>query len=251
MIIETRAAESGHWYTKKGVPAYTVVGSNGKVRNTTLRDAKKEGLVPSVTTVMNAAARPGLEAWKQQQLLLASLTLPKLENETLEDYAKRVIEDSRKQAREAADRGTAIHAEIQAFYEGNLEKMNVPYVRKAIGAIQGHFGDRTWISEQSFAHKKGFGGKVDLHCVDAVVDIKTKEFKPGDKLELFDEHYMQLAAYAVGLGISPPRCANVFVSPLEPYPVVILEHEPQEIQRGWEMFEALLTFWKSKSRISG
>ena len=251
MIIETRAAESGHWYTKRGDPAYTVVGSNGKVRNTTLRDAKKEGLVPSVTTVMNAAAKPGLEAWKQQQLLLASLTLPKLENETLEDYAKRVIEDSRKQAREAADRGTTIHAEIQAFYEGNLEKMNVPYVRKAIGAIQGHFGDRTWISEQSFAHTKGFGGKVDLHCVDAVVYIKTKEFKPGDKLELFDEHYMQLAAYAVGLKISPPRCANVFVSPLEPYPVVILEHEPQEIQRGWEIFEALLTFWKSKSRISG
>jgi len=251
MIIETRAAESGHWYTKKGDPAYTVVGSNGKVRNTTLRDAKREGLVPSVTTVMNAAAKPGLEAWKQQQLLLASLTLPKLEDETLEDYAKRVIEDSRKQAREAADRGTAIHAEIQAFYEGDLEKMNVPYVRKAVGAIQSHFGDRTWISEQSFAHQKGFGGKVDLHCVDAVIDIKTKEFKPDDKLELFDEHYMQLAAYAVGLKISPPRCANVFVSPLEPYPVVILEHEPQEIQRGWEMFEALLTFWKAKSRISG
>ncbi len=72
MIVElkVRTSESGHWYTQEGKPAYTVVGSNGKVRNTTLRDAKKLKLLPSVTTVMSVAAKPGLEAWKQQQLLL-------------------------------------------------------------------------------------------------------------------------------------------------------------------------------------
>ena len=251
MIINTKTAESGHWYTKEGKPAYTIVGSNGKVRNTTLRDAKKLKLLPSVTTVMSVAAKPGLEAWKQQQLLLASLTLPKGEQESLEDYAKRVLEDSRKQTRDAADRGTAIHAEIQAFYEGDLEKMNVPYVRRAVGAIQSHFGDRTWISEASFAAPHGYGGKVDLHCHDTVIDIKTKEFAPGDKVALFDDHYMQLAAYAVGLKISPPRCANVFVSVIDPYPVIVLEHEPKDIQRGWEMFSALLAFWKVKSKTSG
>ena len=35
-------AESGHWYTQEGEPMYTVIGANGKERNTTLRDAKKE-----------------------------------------------------------------------------------------------------------------------------------------------------------------------------------------------------------------
>jgi len=249
MIINTKTAESGHWYTTKGETAYTVVGSNGKVRNTTLRDAKKLGLVPSVTTVMSVAAKPGLEAWKQQQLLLASLTLPKDENESLEDYAKRVLEDSRKQGKEAADRGTAIHAEIQAYYEGDTTKINVPYVRKAVNAIHKHFGDRTWISEASFAAPHGYGGKVDLHCHDTVIDIKTKEFAPGDKVALFDDHYMQLAAYAVGLKIHPPRCANLFVSPLDPYPVLIIEHDPQSIQRGWEMFESLLKFWKTRSNL--
>ena len=251
MELKVRTSESGHWYTQEGKPAYTTVGSNGKVRNTTLRDAKKLNLLPSVTTVMSVAAKPGLEAWKQQQLLLASLTLPKDENESLENYAKRVLEDSRQQARDAADRGTAIHAEIQAFYEGDLEKMNIPYVRKAIGAIQSHFGDRTWISEASFAAPHGYGGKVDLHCHDTVIDIKTKEFAPDDKITLFDEHYMQLAAYSVGLKIHPPRCANVFVSTIDPYPVIVLEHEPQDIQRGWEMFLALLSFWKAKSKTGG
>ena len=39
-------SESGHWYTQEGDPMYTVIGANGKERNTTLRDAKKDNLVP-------------------------------------------------------------------------------------------------------------------------------------------------------------------------------------------------------------
>ena len=34
-------SESGHWYTQEGEPMYTIIGANGKERNTTLRDAKK------------------------------------------------------------------------------------------------------------------------------------------------------------------------------------------------------------------
>ena len=35
-------SEAGHWYDHEGKPMYTIVGVNGKERNTTLRDAKKE-----------------------------------------------------------------------------------------------------------------------------------------------------------------------------------------------------------------
>ena len=45
-------SESGHWYDKEGEPRYTIIGANGKERNTTLRDAKKKGYVPSVTSVL-------------------------------------------------------------------------------------------------------------------------------------------------------------------------------------------------------
>jgi len=76
-----RAAESTHWYTREGVPMYTVEAKNGNQRPTTLRDARALDLVPSVTTVLNVAAKPGLEAWKQRQLLLAALTLPRSEDE--------------------------------------------------------------------------------------------------------------------------------------------------------------------------
>ena len=33
-------SESGHWYTQEGDPMYTIIGVNGKERNTNLRDAK-------------------------------------------------------------------------------------------------------------------------------------------------------------------------------------------------------------------
>ena len=78
---EPRASESNHWYTRDGVPRYTVVGANGKERNTTLRDARKEGLIPSVTTVLNVAAKPALNQWLQRQVLLAALTLPRRPDE--------------------------------------------------------------------------------------------------------------------------------------------------------------------------
>ena len=75
--IIARSAESVHWYQHNGAPQYTVKAKDGSDRPTTLRDARKLNLVPSVTTILKIAAKPGLEAWKLNQMLLAALTLPK------------------------------------------------------------------------------------------------------------------------------------------------------------------------------
>ena len=40
------AAESTHWYTKGGTPAYMILGKNGKLRPTTLRDARLKATFP-------------------------------------------------------------------------------------------------------------------------------------------------------------------------------------------------------------
>ena len=77
-----RASESNHWYTRDGLPQYTVPSKkDGSPRATTLRDARTMNLVPSVTTVLNVAAKPALLAWLQQQVLLAALTLPRRPDE--------------------------------------------------------------------------------------------------------------------------------------------------------------------------
>lgn len=250
----TRASESTHWYTRDGVPRYTIIGKNGKERNTTLRDARTESLVPSVTTVLNVAAKPALLAWMQQQVLYAALTLPKRPDEPEKDYIDRIIHDSKEQGRAAADAGTDIHASIQGYYEGYSTGKHTQSVTACVKAINDHFGDHQWISERAFAHEAGFGGKCDLYVPAAggsdgyVVDIKTKEFSDPAKVDAYDEHLMQLAAYRVGLGSPKARCANVFVSRSVPDLVVVKEWSLEDLDRGFDMFMHLLSYWQLKNQ---
>jgi len=246
-----RASESNHWYTRDGVPQYTVPSKkDGSPRNTTLRDARTMNLVPSVTTVLNVAAKPALLAWLQQQVLLAALTLPRRPDELEKEYIDRIINDSKEQGRSAADAGTDIHASIQGFYEDRPTGKHQESVTACDNAIKEHFGDQVWVSERSFAHDLGFGGKCDLFCAgstNVVIDIKTKEFTDPKKVEGYDEHLMQLSAYRVGLGIPQARCANVFVSRNVPDLVVVKEWSAEDLDRGWEMFVNLLQFWQLKN----
>jgi hypothetical protein len=237
-------SEAGHWYTRDGSPAYTVTSNDGKTRNTTLRDARKLNLVPSVTTILNVAAKPGLELWKQQQLLLAALTLPKIDSESEDDYIDRIIRDSKEQGKAAADAGTDIHASIESFYLGKPRSTHLSHVKGTVDALLKHFGRQSWVAEKPFAHEMGFGGKCDLHCLDIVVDIKTKEFGDSKEVEAYDEHIMQLAAYRIGLGMPEARCANLFVSRTVPGLVKIIEHSEDDIKKGFEMFTHLLKYWQ-------
>lgn len=246
---EPRASESNHWYTRDGVPMYTVEAAKGGQRNTTLRDARKLNLVPSVTTILNVAAKPGLTQWLQKQVLLAALTLPRMRDEPEDEFIARIIDDSKEQGRAAADAGTEIHASIQGFYEGQPVTRHQEHITGCTRAISDVFGLHGWIAERAFGHELGFGGKVDLHSPQGVViDIKTKEFTDPEKVDAYDEHLMQLAAYRVGLGMPEARCANVFVSRSVPGLTRLVEWSQEDLARGWQMFVALLNFWQLKNQ---
>ena len=145
--------------------------------------------------------------------------------------------------KDAADRGTAMHGQIEAYFE--KQPGDYPdYVKETYIAVVREFGVLNWISEKSFASGLGFGGKVDLHGNNVVIDFKTKE-KVDDKTTVYDEHIMQLAAYRVGLGMPFAVCANVFVD--QQANVKIITHEEADLKKGWEMFQCLLRFWKLKN----
>jgi hypothetical protein len=246
---EPRASESNHWYTRDGVPMYTVEAVKGGQRATTLRDARKLNLVPSVTTILNVAAKPGLTQWLQKQVLLAALTLPRMKDEPEDEFIARIIDDSKEQGRAAADAGTEIHASIQGFYEGGPVNRHQEHITGCAKVISETFGLHGWIAERAFGHELGFGGKVDLHSPQGVViDIKTKEFTDPAKVDAYDEHLMQLAAYRVGLGMPEARCANVFVSRSVPGLTRVVEWSQEDLERGWKMFAALLNFWQLKNQ---
>lgn len=240
------AAESMHWYARDGAPAYEVQGKTG-LRPATLRDARKLGLVPSVTTIIRCASAPALEMWKAKQVMLAAMTLPRHPGESDESFCERVMRDSKEEGRKAANRGTDIHAAIQGHYEGKVPDMAYwEHVQGTVAAVAAYCEQVTWTAERSFAHPLGFGGKCDLSCDRWVLDFKTKECKPEDELKTWDEHAMQLAAYRQGLGVGA-RCAIVYVSAIVPGYAKVIEIPEDELRRGWGMFRGLLDYWKSKS----
>ena len=105
-------------------------------------------------------------------------------------------------------------------------------------------------SERSFAHIDGFGGKIDYSTDTVVVDFKTKPVI-GDKQGkdfVYDEHSIQLAAYAYGMGIVAPRCLNVFVG-VQDGKAVVYEHDAVAIGRGLRMFKLALAMWREKNGI--
>lgn len=244
-------AENTHWYDAAGKPAYTVIGKNGKERATTLRDARTMALVPSVTTIIKSAAAPALERWKQTQVLHAALTLPLIAGETEEAYLSRIWQDSREQGKKAAERGTAIHAAVQGHYEGKPPEPEYwPHVKGTAEAVgkwaDAHPTNASWDAERSFSHRFGFGGKCDLSCDGMVADFKTKEFDADTKLQTWDEHCMQLAAYRVGLGMPQARCAIVYVSVTVPGLARVIELSQDDLKQGWGMFQGLLAYWQEK-----
>ena len=246
------AAEWGHWYDKDGKPCYEVPYADPSkgMRPTTLGDAKKLGLLPSVTTIINEAAKPGLERWKVQQGILSAITLPRIDHEPLDSFAERAMADSKEQAKKAAERGTAIHAAIQVAYEtDNIEPELSEFVMSAMAAIDNKYGMKAWDCEKSFASPLGYGGKTDLSAHTVVLDVKSKEFADTEKKLAWDEHCIQLAAYREGLGIPKAVCANVFVSVNNPGLVYIHEWDEYELQRGWAMFKALLDYWYARTGL--
>ena len=251
--MKENTSESGHWYLPNGSPAYRVIGKNGKERNTTVKDAREHGLLPSVTTIIGCANKgEGLQRWLQEQAILAALTLPRVEGESEEDWLSRVVSDSKETAKQAAERGTQIHGVIEAFYEGIYIPELPPYVRAVETAINEHFGSQLWMAEKSFAYG-GFGGKCDLISKSHqksdgfVIDFKTTE-KDLDKLDYYFDHQMQLSAYRQGFEMPKARCAIVYVNALQ-NKAKLVEIPEDDLRIGWECFTHLLAFYRAKNKL--
>lgn len=250
----THAAESMHWYARDGSPAYTVKSRDGSDRPATLRDARKLGLVPSVTEIIKQCHKPGLERWKLDQMLHSALTLPRIDGEAEEAWISRVWTDSKETGKKAAERGTAIHAAMQGYLSNDpwdaAYKEHVYGACKELDEVIGLEWDCCGV-EQSFAVPTGFGGKVDLFCTqpDFILDFKTKEFGPDDDLKTWDEHAMQLAAYRMGMVFPQARGFICYISVTHPGVARCIEVKEAELSKGWRMFLGLLDYWKAKNNF--
>lgn len=248
----------GHWYGRDGSPQYTIKGANGVERDTTLRDARKLGLVPSVTTILGVQDKPALLTWKQNQILHAAMEHPFKDGFDPKVWAKQIVDKSNKIGREAAERGSIIHDALEQYYLTGDTKDDA-FIEPVVNFMHEHFPGVPWVPEASFTSLEyGYGGKVDMHSPQGIVlDFKTKDTADVKKMVAYDGHHMQTAAYAVGLAESlrfdnsmsthKVRRYNLFISTHTPGLITLTESA--NFDKDWGMYYNLLMFWQLSNNI--
>lgn len=247
------SAESAHWYQRDGEPMHTVVSSKGEARPTTLRHARKLGLLPSVTNVLGVINKPELVEWKMTQAVLAALTLPRLNGEGEDAFAKRVVEDSQSRVRSAADFGSAFHAgaeQVAKTLEVDLAGPYAAWLNLHRDWFQANCIRVVWTERVLVNLELGFAGTADLLVEHqayglTLVDYKTQGVKPGSKARAYDSWCQQLAAYRRAIG-RPMAGLSVVVNSTEPTAPVERIWSEEELRAGLESFEAALVIWRNE-----
>ncbi len=238
--------QSCHWYFHDGRACYEVPRAKGDgMRPTTLADARKLNLLPSVTTILGVLHKEALVQWRVEQAVLACLTAPKRNDEPLDDFVTRILHTERHQDQEgdeAKARGTEIHDALEAYFthgEPSLEV--VPWIDPVIKYLA-RFG--TVIHSEHILVGNGYAGKCDLIFEDSmgvewVIDFKsTKAAKLPTKS--YWEHKMQTAAYAQCRQIR--HHANIYISTVECGAFSFCDNEsPSD---PWRAFASLLEYWR-------
>jgi len=251
------AEASSHWYTRQGKAAHEQPKKDGSgMTPTTVKHAREQGLVPSVTSILKAMANPQLQSWIVEQGIMAALTLPRLDGETLEDFAHRVVADSKEYTKGAMDLGTAIHDAAEQYVKVKALPTDA--------AIAAHFVPvKEWLDENVLAvdccevvlvnDAVGYAGRVDLiadikgvgHCV---VDFKTqnqkKDKKGNYKANCYESWPLQNVAYQRCAPLQTPHIANLVINVAAPSPCHFELWPDAEQPRYWEVFNACFTLWK-------
>jgi hypothetical protein len=237
MILVKRESPS-HWYLRDGTPYHETERADGKgLRAVTLRDARKVRAYPSVTNVLGVLAKPGLDAWRIEQGIIAALTLPRRAGESEDDFARRVVTDMGEQVEKAADLGSAIHAACEVYANSKVLPEN-PEVAALFEPVRQWFDadvERIDCIERVVSHHEwGYAGRVDMVAKLkstggwALVDFKTqkvrRDAKGNPKPAFYEPWPLQLEAYRQailhsGHGKQPLDIVSLVIGSTEPVPV--------------------------------
>lgn len=240
------------WYQRNGEGVWEVKAkSKDGMKPVTVREARELSLLPSVTSILQVIARPELEAWKIEQAIMAALTLPRLENEPTDAFAKRVVEDSEKQRDTAAEFGSTIHKCIEAHLTGDIMALQampaevMPWLDEFIkwqetALLTVYHTEYVVVNEA-----EGYAGRLDIHgqldgIGECVIDIKTQNVR--DRIKFYDEWAMQLTAYSRAVAIPFPACVSLVIDSNKPSPPTLKIWD--DLERHWMAFQHAFALWK-------
>jgi hypothetical protein len=249
-----------HWYSREGKPCH--YQEDGK--DTTLRHARKQDLVPSVTGILNQVDKPGLTKYLINQTMEAASELPftqisviegaseadiyKWEKANYLDWCDGVKKTAGAHSKNARDKGSAIHKALEDDANEIVPSEHQEIVLRVTEALSKEFGDDAidLVPEATFSHRLGYGGAVDKSSPGLILDYKYKADGLKKKM-VYDTHIGQLAAYRCGLGYPQAECGNVFISDTEVEIVMIPE---KDLVWGFDYFQLLLGLWKHTKKFN-
>jgi hypothetical protein len=243
---------SNHWYSQDGKPCYeTPYKDPAKgMRSTTLADARKLNLLPSVTTITKVLAAPSLIEWLRREAAIAVATTPRRPDEPLDDFVERCLSvDAEDTADKAKQLGSDIHDAIEKVLSGKMhfvdEPFNLNFLQPActVVAKAGHV-----TAAEKILVGDGYAGKTDCIAENdeaiTVFDFKTTGAKVLPKKSYF-EHLMQTAAYAKTLrnvGNKQIRTANIYISTTRPGEISVCTQDDWD--KSFRAFELCKELWQ-------
>jgi hypothetical protein len=239
---------NGHWYDAEGRSAHVIIGANGKERNTTVSDARKIGLLPSVTSIIGILDKPQLTSWKIEQAIMSSLTLPKEEGETLEEYARRVVKDSKESTTKAAEHGTKMHTEMENILLGracSADEVLKPYIETFKKWADANV-EKTYWCEKGLVGA-GYAGRCDAYVKlkgigDAIIDLKNRKVNPKYD-PFYDTDCAQLWAYRAAAENPQCACVSVVLASNDATKLTTKVWEDDELYQAGIAFCAMQKVW--------
>jgi hypothetical protein len=259
--------ESSHYYDIHGNPCHAqpCVSKNAKnpTRPTTAKDARKLGLFPSVSAYTRVLANPALDRHKQLEVVKACYNCVPVERETLEEYGKHILDKSQEDAMGAAALGTQIHAAIEAYLTNPQYDLTSPittqdgtivpakeFVLPAINRM-GELNITVLQPEAVLVNApEGYAGTTDIigkiESTPIIADFKSKRTKPNVKVEPYDVHPIQIAAYhqAQWGDFTKARGINIFISTTEIGRVEHTIYEEAQLREAWEAFQCCCALYR-------
>lgn len=259
-IFRPRAEQASHWYhPATGKPCHEVPYKDkkraGEMRPTTLKDARELGLVPSVTNLLNIIANPALLNWKIQQVLLASMTLPRNNGESEEDYVERIIKDSEAYTAKTADIGARIHDAVDNYLTHGNDTSTpdiAPQCHRVYDWIEANVSHVSANEEVIIGN--GFAGRVDLIAGlkglsgEFILDFKTRSPYKG-ALTARKSDLWQLCGYRLGYGDPRVGVASLLINRDAPTDPEATVWQANDMASATLVFKSARAIWYANNNM--
>jgi hypothetical protein len=256
MIERPIVRESGKWYDRDGRQVNEVTSADGKrMVKPSVIHARKYGYLPSVTSICRQLDKPGLRKWRDEQVLLAALSLPRAENQTDEAWVAAILDDAEAQVEAAADRGKDWHSIIEDALLGKtsrqLSEVENAVVKQVRDWLAQELGEGYTVVVERTVKGDGYCGTPDIVAQDRdltktiLADIKTVQDDAPQlgKGKPHEEWLYQIAAYWRTTDAEDSNCWEVIVG-REQGAVRFHRWPADEIRKdGWQAFSLLRQLW--------